>query len=352
MTQTLQFLTKAPEAEIFESSSGLRPLPRDILSDILRIIRFSGAITFRPELSAPWAIQSLPHADFAKALQAPTKRFLPFHIMVKGNCWIQAIGGPPTFLSEGDIIIFPHGDSHVLGDHLEQEPVLVSHLLPEPPWSEPLMMQYGGGGDVSKLVCGFLQCEEMLMHPFLKTLPTLIHVQAFAEPTAPLLEMGVRYIIQETECFRAGSMCSLTRLVELMFIEILRNYMQNLPAQEVGWLAALKDPIVSQALESIHADPAHAWTVPALANKIGLSRSALAARFTQLVGQSPMKYLTDWRLQLASRQLQDTADSIAKIAIQVGYESEAAFNRAFKRHIGVPPVWRDAQRPALSNPKG
>jgi AraC family transcriptional regulator, alkane utilization regulator len=262
-------------------------------------------------------------------------------------------GGPSTFLSEGDIIIFPHGDSHVLGDHLEQEPVLVSHLLPEPPWSEPLMMQYGGGGDVSKLVCGFLQCEEMLMHPFLKTLPRLIHVQAFAEPTAPLLEMGVRYIIQETECFRAGSMCSLTRLVELMFIEILRNYMQNLPAQEVGWLAALQDPIVSQALESIHADPAHAWTVPALANKIGLSRSALAARFTQLVGQSPMKYLTDWRLQLASRQLQDTADSIAKIAIQVGYESEAAFNRAFKRHIGVPPgVWRDAQRPALSNPKG
>lgn len=337
MTQTLQYLTETPK-----NRSESCPLPRDILSDILRIIRFSGAITLRPELSAPWAIQSLPHDDFAEALQIQTKRLLPFHIMVEGNCWIQANDGSRTLLSQGDIAIFPHGDAHILGDHLEQEPVLVSRLLPEPPWTEPLLMQYGGGGAVSKLVCGFLQCEEALMHPFLKTLPKLIHVGAFAEPTTPLLEVGVRSIIQETDCFRSGSMCLLTRLVELMFIEILRNYMQNLPTQEVGWLAALKDPIVRQALDWIHADPAYPWTVAELATKIGMSRSALAARFTQLVGDSPMKYLTHWRLQLASRQLQDTDDSIAKIAIQVGYESEAAFNRTFKRHVGVPPgVWRD-----------
>ena len=338
MTQTLQFLTETPE------SADLRPAPRDILSDILRIIRFSGAITFRPELSAPWAIQSLPHDDFAAALQAQTKRFLPFHIMARGSCWIHAINTPPILLSEGDIIIFPHGDVHILGDHLDQDAVLVSRLLPEPPWTSPLLMTYGGGGEVSKLVCGFLQCEERLMHPFLKTLPAQIHVQTFAEPTTPLLEMGVRWIIQETDCFRAGSMCSLTRLVELMFIEILRNSMQDLRAEQVGGLAALKDPTVRQALELIHADPSHPWTVSELAMQIGLSRSALAKRFTQLAGQSPIKYLTDWRLRLASRQLQETEDSIAKIARQVGYESEAAFNRAFKRYIGVPPgVWRDHQ---------
>jgi AraC family transcriptional regulator, alkane utilization regulator len=339
MTQTLHFLTEAPP-----QPARLRPVPRDILSDILRIVRFSGAITLRPELSAPWAIQSLPNADFAAALQVHTKHFLPFHIMVAGNCWIQAIDGPRTLLSEGDIIIFPHGDVHILGDRLDREPVLVSHLLPDPPWTEPLLMKYGGGGEVSKLVCGFLQCEEMLVHPFLKTLPSLIHVRASGKSITPLLETGIRCIIQETDCFRAGSMCSLTRLVELMFIEILRNSMQNLPAQQVGGLAALKDPIVSQALEWIHADPAHPWTVSELAKQIRISRSALAARFTQLVGQSPMKYLMCWRLQLAARQLQDTPDSIAKIAIQVGYESEAAFNRAFKRHVGVPPgVWRDRQ---------
>ncbi len=337
MTQTLQFLTEAPERR-----ADLRPLPRDILSDILHLVRFSGAITFRPELSAPWAIQSLPHDDFAIAIQAPTKHLLPFHIVAQGTCWVQAKDGRRTRLSQGDIIIFPHGDTHILGDHLEQEPVLISQLMPKPPWTKPLKMKYGGGGELCQLVCGFLQCEDILLHPFLKTLPSLIHAQPFAEPTTPLLEVGVRYIIQETECFRSGSMCSLTRLVELMFIEILRNYMQNLSDQEVGWLAALKDPMVSQALECIHADPAYAWTVSALAMKISMSRSALAARFTHLVGQSPMKYLTDWRLQLASRQLQDTDDSIAKIAAQVGYESEAAFNRAFKRHVGVPPgVWRD-----------
>lgn len=339
MTQTLPFLTETPEHH-----SDLLPLPRDILSDILSIIRFSGAISLRPELSAPWSLQSLPHTDFANALQARNKQLLPFHIISKGNCWLQENDGTRTLLSQGDIIIFPHGDSHILCDHLDQEAVLVSRLLPKPPWTEPLMMKYGGGGEVSKLVCGFLQCEAMVMHPFLKTLPRLIHVQAFAEPTVPLLEMGVRHIIQETDSFRSGSMCSLTRLVELMFIEILRNSMQNLPAHEVGWLAALKDPVVRQALEWIHADPAHPWTVSELGTQIGMSRSALASRFTQLVGQSPMRYLTYWRLQLASRQLQDTDESIAKIAIQVGYESEAAFNRAFKRYVGTPPgVWRDQQ---------
>lgn len=266
MTQTLQFLTKTPARR-----SDVRPLPRDILSDILSIIRFSGAISFRPELSAPWAIQSLPHDDFADALKAHTKRLLPFHIMAKGCCWVQASDGTRILLSQGDIIIFPHGDAHILGDRLDQEAVLISRLVPQPPWTEPFIMKYGGGGEVSKLVCGFLQCEAMLMHPFLKTLPKLIHVQTFAEPTAPLLETGVRYIIQETERFRSGSMCSLTRLVELMFIEILRNYMQNLLVHEVGWLAALKDPIVRQALEWIHADPAHLWTVSELATQTGMS---------------------------------------------------------------------------------
>ncbi|MGB7415626.1 MAG: AraC family transcriptional regulator, partial [Thermosynechococcaceae cyanobacterium] len=285
MTQTLPFLTETPEHH-----SDLRPLPRDILSDILSIIRFSGAISFRPELSAPWALQSLPHADFANALQADTKQLLPFHIVAEGNCWVQANDGTQILLSQGDIIIFPHGDTHILANHLDQEAVLVSRLLPKPPWTEPLLMKYGGGGEVSKLVCGFLQCEAMVMHPFLNTLPRLIHVRAFTEPTAPLLEMGVRYIIQETDSFQAGSMCSLTRLIELMFVEILRNSMQNLPAQEVGGLAALKDPIVCQALECIHADPAHPWTVSELGTRIRMSRSAFASRFTQLVGQSPMKY--------------------------------------------------------------
>jgi AraC family transcriptional regulator, alkane utilization regulator len=336
MTQALRFLTETPE-----SRSDLLPLPRDTLSDMLRIIRFSGAIDLRTEFSAPWMIESLPYSDFAGAIASHTKHIVPFHILAQGNCWVQANNGTRKALSQGDIIIFPHGDSHILGDRLDQEPVPVDQLLPVLPWNKPPILKYGGGGEVTQLVCGFLQCEEPLLHPFLKTLPALMHIQVFAESTAPLLEAGVRYIIQETNGFRPGSACLLTRLVELMFIEILRNSMQHAPDQQMGWLSALNDSIVGQALDWIHADPAHPWTVSELANQIGISRSALATRFTQLVGEPPMKYLTYWRLQLASRQLQSTDDSIAKIAAQVGYESEAAFNRAFKRHVGVPPgVWR------------
>jgi AraC family transcriptional regulator, alkane utilization regulator len=337
MTQAPEFLTETPE-----SRSDLLPSPRDILSDILHIVRFSGTIDLRAEFSAPWIIETSPGSDFADAIQSHTKNIVPFHIIAKGKCWVQARDGVRKALSAGDIIIFPHGDSHILGDRLDRKPVLIDPLLPTPPWNEPPILKYGGGGEVTQIVCGFLQCEEPLLQPFLKTLPALMHIRAFAGQTTSLLETGVRCIIQETDCFRAGSMCLLTRLVELMFIEILRNYTQHLPDQQVSWLAALNDPIIGQALEWIHADPAHSWTVSELANQIGISRSALATRFTQLVGQSPMKYLTYWRLQLASRRLQYTDDSIAKIAIQVGYESEAAFNRAFKRHVGVPPgVWRD-----------
>ena len=157
MTKALRFLTETPE-----KPSNLLPLPRDILSEILLSIRFSGAINLRPDLSAPWLLKSLPHSDFVAALQAHTKHILPFHIIAKGNCWLQAIDGTQTFLSQGDIIIFPHGDSHLLGDRLDQEPVLVSQLLPEPPWTEPLMLKYGGGGEVTQLVCGFLQFESAL----------------------------------------------------------------------------------------------------------------------------------------------------------------------------------------------
>ncbi len=339
MTQTLRFLTETPEER-----SPLLPLPRDILSDVLRIIRFSGAIDLRTEFSAPWTIETLPCADFAAALQCPTKHIIPFHIVAKGNCWVKATNGICKALAPGDIIIFPHGDSHILGDRLDREPVSIDRLLPAPPWNEPPILKYGGGGEMTQLVCGFLQCEELLLHPFFKSLPPLMHIQTFAEPTTPLLETGVRYIIQEAECFKPGSMCLLTRLVELMFVEIVRDYMQQVPEQRFGWLSALNDPIIGQVLEWIHANPSHPWTVPKLAKQIGVSRSVLATRFTQLLGQPPIQYLNHWRLQLASHHLQNTDDGIGKVASLVGYESEAAFNRAFKRYVGMPPgVWRKRQ---------
>jgi AraC-like DNA-binding protein len=266
---------------------------------------------------------------------------VPFHIVAEGNCWVKAKADICQALSPGDIIIFPHGDAHILGDRLDQKPIPMAELLPAPPWQEPLILTYGGGGKISRLVCGFLQCEQLLLHPFLKSLPGFMHIQVFAEPTAPLLKTGIQQIIQEADCAQPGSVCLLTRLVELMFIEILRNYMQNSPNEQMGGILALNDPIIGQALNCIHEDPARPWTVSDLAKQVKVSRSALASRFTKLLGQPPMQYLTQWRLQLATYFLQNTDDTIAKIANQVGYESEAAFNRAFKRYAGNPPgAWR------------
>ena len=314
----------------------------DVLSDILRVIRFSGAIDLRTEFSAPWIIETPSCSDFADAIQSHTPHIVPFHIVAEGKCWVQASNNIRKALVPGDIIIFPHGDSHILGDRLDREPMPVSQLLPTPPWHQIPTLKYGGGGELTRLVCGFLQCEDLLLHPFLKTLPSLMHVRAFADLNAPLLATGVRYIIQETNCTQPGGICLLTRLVELMFVEILRNYIRNLPEQQIGWLAALRDSIIGQALDWLHAQPAYPWTVEELAKRVGVSRSTLATRFTQLLGQPPMQYLTQWRLQLAFQLLESTDDGLAKIATQVGYESEAAFNRAFKRYVGMPPgIWRN-----------
>ncbi len=318
----------------------------DVLSDILRVIRFSGVIDLRPEFSAPWMIETPSCSNFADTIQSDTTRIVPFHIVAEGNCWVKTKTNICQALSPGDIIIFPHGDAHILGDRLDQVPAPIADLLPAPPWKEPPVLIYGGGGQITRLVCGFLQCEQLLLHPFLKSLPGFMYIQAFAEATAPLLKTGVQQIIQEADCGQPGSVCVLTRLVELMFIEILRNYMQNLPNQQMDGIQmdgilALNDPIIGPVLNWIHTDPAHPWTVSELAKQANVSRSALAARFTELLGQPPMQYLIQWRLQLATHHLRNTGESIATIAIQVGYESEAAFNRAFKRHVGMPPgVWR------------
>jgi AraC-like DNA-binding protein len=313
----------------------------DVLSDILRVIRFSGMIDLRPEFSAPWSIETPCCADFAHTIRSETTQIIPFHIVAEGNCWVKAKTDISQALSPGDIIIFPHGDGHILGDRLDRTPTPIVDLLPTLPCKEPPIFTYGGGGKITRLVCGFLQCEQLLLHPFLKSLPGFIHIQAFSESTALLLKTGVQHIIQEANGVQPGNICLLIRLVELMFIEILRNYMQNSLNEHMNGILALNDPIIGQALNWIHANPAHPWTVSELARQVSVSRSAFATRFVELLGQPPMQYITQWRLQLAAHHLQNTDECIAKIASLVGYESEAAFNRAFKRYVGKPPgAWR------------
>ncbi|NEQ53511.1 MAG: AraC family transcriptional regulator [Leptolyngbya sp. SIO3F4] len=313
----------------------------DILSEVLRTVRFASALDLRADFSAPWTVETESCREFAEAAQWGSKQIIQFHIIAEGQCWVQTTQGIRQALSSGDIIIFPHGDSHILGDRLDRAPTPMTEILPPPPWEPPPFIAHGGGGAVTRIVCGFLECEELIAHPFLKELPGFMHVQAFTESAEPLLEIGVRRIIQEADCSQPGSLCLLTRLIEVMFIEILRSQLQAQATDPSSSLAALSDPIVSQVLERFHGDPAYPWTVLELASQLNLSRSALAQRFTQLIGHPPMRYLTNWRLQLASMHLQNTNAGIAKIAAQVGYESEAAFNRAFKRYVGLPPgTWR------------
>jgi AraC family transcriptional regulator, alkane utilization regulator len=347
MTETLVFLTETPNQpmESHWISSSFLKSAMDVLSDVLRVIRLSGGVRFRTEYFAPWSIATPPPSQLAVLLQAASQRIVSFHIVAEGTCWVELDGYAEKQLFKGDIIVFPYGSSHILSNQPGKPPTPVGDLLPPQPWAKMPVLKYGGGGALTQLVCGFLLCDELLFNPFLRTLPLLMHVPVFTEPTSPLLETGVHYIIQETLSDRPGSSCLLARLTELMFVEILRNHMQQISEQQLGWLAALNDSIVRQVLNLLHARPEHHWTVTELAEQVGVSRSTLATRFTQLLGQPPMQYLTQWRLQLAVNLLRTTDAGMVKIATQVGYESEAAFNRAFKRHLGIPPAtWRHSLR--------
>jgi AraC-like DNA-binding protein len=218
-------------------------------------------------------------------------------------------------------------------------------LLPAPPWREPPLIRYGGGGVATRIVCGFVNCEELLFNPFLRSLPAVVHARPGEDPAARWLENTIRYAAHEANRTDPGSRSVLPRLTELMFVEVLRHHMRSLPHDEVSWLAAANDPILGKALGWLHREPAEPWTVEDLARRVGVSRTALADRFVQRLGEPPMHYLARWRLQVGAQLLRTTNEPLKAIAEQVGYESEAAFGRAFRRLFGLPPAgWRRRSR--------
>jgi AraC-like DNA-binding protein len=314
----------------------------DVLSDLLRVVRLTGAVLFRGDLSAPWAFETLDSTQLAAMLLPGARRLVLFHLVSQGECFIAMPDGQWNRLESGDIVVLPYGDVHTMASDRMQQPVSVAGLVGNTQMHAGLpIVAHGGGGECTSLICGFVHCDELLFNPLLKALPTLIHVRASAAADRSLLAATARNLIDEAHAAHAGSACVLARLTELLFIEVLRGQMATLPAQAIGWLGALNDRMVGRALQSLHAEPAHPWTVESLARCLGTSRSVLGARFKRLLGESPMHYLTRWRLQLAAQLLRDGVHSIASIATQVGYESEAAFNRAFKRQAGEPPAtWR------------
>jgi AraC-like DNA-binding protein len=344
MTETPSLLSGTPPGDLSAGSAGLA----DLLSDILRTVHLSGVVLFRAEFHEPWSVATPDSCQLALALPFRTERIIQFHIVAAGDCWLNVKGHECLRLTAGDAVILPYGNAHTLGGQDEAAMVPVTTLFPPPPWKDMPVIQHGGTGAGTQLICGFLHCDELLFSPLQRSLPTLMHARPRAEPDDAWLETSIRYITHEAIHPRPGGQCILARLTELMFMEVLRRHIQTLPADEVGWLAALNDPIVGSALKWLHTLPDEMWTVTRLAHRVGTSRSVLADRFKHLLGQPPMKYLAHWRLLMASQLLKNSDANLKNIVTRVGYESEPAFNRAFKRLFGTPPAaWRKQQQPGF-----
>jgi AraC-like DNA-binding protein len=314
----------------------------DVLSDVLRAVRLTGAVYFDFELSSPWVAEAPPSREIAEKVMPGAQRVIEYHLLARGTCWGHAVGQEPIRLREGDLIVFPQGDAHVLCSAPGMRAAPDMSVFARPSTPLPIVYELGGGGpERTRVVCGFLGCDERPYNPLLTALPAVIHLSANG-PQAATGWLGtlLNIAVKESGSARAGGENVLARLSELMFVEAIRRYLETLPPAETGWLAGLRDPVVGQALAALHGGASELWTVERLARLVGLSRSVLAERFTELVGHPPMHYLALWRMQLASRLLLE-GRQVAEVADGVGYESEAAFSRAFKKLVGeAPATWR------------
>lgn len=347
MTETPRHLAVTPPCDFSSGAVGFN----DPLSEILRTLHLSGVVLFRAEFREPWSVTTPDSCQLARALSLSAHRIIQFHVVAAGHCWLKIQGGERLWLTEGDAVLIPYGNEHTLAGQHDSTTVQIAALFPPAPWSNMPVIQHGGIGAGTQLICGFLHCDELLFNPLQRSLPTLMHARPRGKAQDAWLESSIQYITHEALHPRPGDQHILARLVELMFLEVLRCHIQNLPAGEVGWLAALNDPIVGQALKWLHTMPDEKWTVDRLARRVGTSRSALADRFKYMLDQPPMQYLTHWRLLIAAQLLKTSDTNLKKIVEHVGYESEASFNRAFKRLFGAPPgSWRKQQSQANPSP--
>ncbi|GAA4351026.1 AraC family transcriptional regulator [Variovorax defluvii] len=312
----------------------------DALSEILRVVHLVGAIFIHGRFSAPWCYQS-PAAEVAAPFLEPgAERVVIFHLITHGECFVEMAGQPAVRLVAGDAIVFPHGDAHRMTSDPGLPPATGARL-DQVLSRRPRMLAYGGGGATTRLVCGYLACDARLARMLLTGLPRLVRVNVRGSDAGTWLESSVRYALAEARSPRPGGAGVLAKLAELLFIEVLRLYMNEQDEGRTGWLAGMGDRIVGSALTALHGNPAQAWTLEELARTAGTSRSVLAERFQQLVGSAPMQYLTQWRMLLAANLLSRSNAPLARIAEDVGYQTDTAFSRAFRREFGCPPAaWR------------
>ena len=320
----------------------------DALSEVLRTVRLTGGVFLDAEFSAPWCVGAQVGPEDCRAFGVASERLIATHYVLEGTLRLAVEGEPPVELGAGDLVLLARNDPHRLGSDLSLAPLPADDLIVPPGERALATICHGGGGARTRIVCGFL-AGELPDNPLFTSLPRVFTLRSGAGRARDWLGTSFRFAAAELAAGRPGSDAALARLSELLFVEAVRACIATLPPDRSGWLAALRDPHVGRALGLLHGRVAHAWTVDELARQVGLSRSALGDRFAALLGEPPMRYLARWRMQLASLRLRESRDPLAGIAAAVGYDSEAAFNRAFKREVGVPPAtWR--RQAAASRP--
>jgi AraC-like DNA-binding protein len=310
----------------------------DVLSEVLRVVKLQGAVFYNGEFSSPWSLRSPPSRSIARFIAPGAEHVIIYHLLTEGSAVVRMEDGARADLAAGDIVVFPHGDSHIIEHGSLTKTMDLSQELARIFCDGLKLARLGGGGELTRFVCGYMACDPRLSQVFLSGLPPLFKIRIRDDASGQWLENSIRFSVNQAGTALAGSEAVLAKLSEVLFVETLRRYIANLPPEQTGWLAGARDSEVGKALALMHRDPAHQWTVAALAKEVGMSRSVLAERFRHYLNEPPMAYLTRWRLQLGGQLLISTSYSVAQVAAEVGYESEAAFNRAFKREFAIPPA--------------
>jgi AraC-like DNA-binding protein len=320
-----------------------RDAPQAMLQSALEQLRLEGAIFFRSEWTDAFAFESVPNS-VAGVLHPGAVRLIVFHIVAQGSCWVAGDDGERHWAGPGDVIVIPYGDRHDIGGETPADRVSVLDLVSTPPWSELPVIRHGGGGERTDIVCGYLHSTDPLFDPAMRVFPSAFVVRVPPGPSAGWIQASIAYALEGGPLTNASTSVITTRLPELVLIEVLGLHLATAPAADRGFLAALHDAVLAPALAQLHRGPERHWTVAELASAASVSRSLLDERFRQVLGRSPIKYLTEWRMHLAEELLTTTEAGIVAIAHRVGYDSEEAFSRAFKRAHGLSPShWRAAR---------
>lgn len=311
----------------------------DAFSEILSGVKLNGAVFFNAEFSDPWGFASPASQALASTVSPGAPHLVIYHLLTEGQAFAQMGDGPAMALEPGDVVVFPHGDPHRIRSRVGTAVAYFETEIAQKLVNRDLsLLKAGGGGDTARFVCGFMACDPHLSRPILAGLPPVFKVNVRVDRSGQWLEDSILHLVEEAVSGRVGSDAMLAKLSEALFVDTLRRYVASLPEHDTGWLAGARDPIVGKSLALLHRKIDHPWTIADLASQVGLSRSALADRFVRYLSEPPMTYLTRWRLQLAARSLARTSKGVAQVASEVGYESESAFNRAFKREFGIPPA--------------